>query len=191
MRGKNYRRPKDRPYVRVEYIHGAPQPKITKFVIGNPRGAYTHRVVLISENEVQVRHNALEAARVAANKAIAESLSEDSYLLQVFPYPHIVLRENKMIATAGADRLQEGMRKAFGKPIGRAAVLRPGQPVMQILVREDGVEAAKRALKVAASKLPTTYRISIEEVGARGRARHPGPGGRLRSIAITMFLNLG
>jgi|YelNatPaOPRAMG01_1025707.scaffolds.fasta_scaffold47562_2 large subunit ribosomal protein L10e len=165
MRGKNYRRPKDRPYVRVEYIHGAPQPKITKFVIGNPRGAYTHRVVLISENEVQVRHNALEAARVAANKAIAESLSEDSYLLQVFPYPHIVLRENKMIATAGADRLQEGMRKAFGKPIGRAAVLRPGQPVMQILVREDGVEAAKRALKVAASKLPTTYRISIEEVG--------------------------
>ncbi|MEM2882104.1 MAG: 50S ribosomal protein L16 [Candidatus Bathyarchaeia archaeon] len=171
MRGKNYRRPKNRPYVRAEYIHGAPQPKISKFVIGNPNAAYTHRVVLISENEVQVRHNALEAARVAANKSIAESLSEDSYLLQVFPYPHIVLRENKMIATAGADRLQEGMRKSFGKPIGRAAILRPGQPVMQILVQEGGLEAAKRALKVAASKLPTNYRVLVEELEGAERAQ--------------------
>lgn len=175
MKGKNYRRPKNRPYVRVEYIHGAPQPKISKFVIGNPRAPYTHRVALIAENEVQARHNALEAARVAANKAIAESLSEDSYLLQVLPYPHIVLRENKMIATAGADRLQEGMRKSFGKPIGRAAVLRPGQTVMQILVQEGGIEAAKRALKVAASKLPTPCKVLVEELGGEGGAKAEPP----------------
>jgi large subunit ribosomal protein L10e len=162
VKGKNYRRPKNRPYARVEYIHGAPQPKISKFVIGNPNAPYTHRAVAIAEKEVQVRHNALEAARVAANKVMLESLGEEGYLIQILPYPHIVLRENKMIATAGADRLQEGMRKSFGKPVGRAAVLRAGQPIVQISVQEDGIEHAKRALRVATSKLPTTCRVIVE-----------------------------
>ena len=43
------------------------------------------------------------------------------------------MRENKMIATAGADRLQEGMRKAFGKPIGSRRVVDIGTVVLEHL----------------------------------------------------------
>ena len=62
----------------------------------------------------------LEAARVAANKKLTP-IGETAYFLRVKVYPHVILRENRMIATAGADRLQEGMRKAWGKPMGLAA----------------------------------------------------------------------
>ncbi len=71
-----------------------------------------------------------------------------------------------MIATAGADRLQEGMRRAFGKPTGRAARVENGQSIMIIYVPEDGVETAKKALEVAGTKLPMKTRIVVEEPAA-------------------------
>ena len=76
-------------------------------------------------------------------------------------YPHLVLRENKMIATAGADRLQEGMRRSFGKPVGRAARIKENQPILDICVNEEGLNIAKEALKSSAMKLPTACRIEI------------------------------
>ena len=36
-------------------------------------------------------------------------------------YPHHVLRENKQATGAGADRVSQGMRCAFGKNVGTAA----------------------------------------------------------------------
>lgn len=164
MRGKNYRIPKGQPYAREEYIHGAPQPKISKFVMGNPKGNYQYRASLISQIDAQIRHNALEAARVATNKVLLEKVGDAGYLLRIYPYPHVVLRENKMIATAGADRLQEGMRRAFGKPIGRAARVKANKAIISVYVNEDHLEYAKEALKVGASKLPTPCRIITEKI---------------------------
>ena len=68
-----------------------------------------------------------------------------------------------MMAMAGADRLQDGMRLAFGTPIGRAARVRAGQTVIMIRVNKNGIEHAKEALRRAASKLPLPARIVIEE----------------------------
>lgn len=164
MRGKNYRIPKGQPYSREEYIHGAPQPKISKFTMGSPEGDYQYKASLVSQIDVQIRHNALEAARVAANKVLLEKIGDTGYFLKVYPYPHIVLRENKMIATAGADRLQEGMRRSFGKPIGRAARVKADQPIISIYVNENHLEFAKEALKIGSSKLPTPSRIVTEKV---------------------------
>lgn len=163
MRGSNYRLAKGMPYVRREYIHGAPQPKISKFTVGNPHGDYDTRLALVSRERAQIRHNALEAARVAANKTI-ESLGESNYYLVVRVYPHVVLRENKMIATAGADRLQEGMRRAFGKPVGLAARVDQGTTILELYVKRANLELAKRALKIASSKLPVKTEIEISEL---------------------------
>ena len=69
-----------------------------------------------------------------------------------------------MIFGAHADRLQDGMRKAFGKPIGRAARVKPNQAIMAVYVNEDGVETAKEALKRGGAKLPIPCRIIIEPV---------------------------
>ena len=116
MHGKNYRQIKGMAYTRKQFAPGAPNPKVARFTTGKSRPDYDYLVKLVSDGRVQIRHNALEAARVACNKKLA-LLGEDNYFLVGKCYPHLILRENKMIATAGADRLQEGMRKAFGKPI--------------------------------------------------------------------------
>jgi len=77
-------------------------------------------------------------------------------------YPHVILRENKMIATAGADRLQEGMRRAFGKSTGLAARVRPRQVIYEAYVTDANLDLAKEGFKMAASKIgrPTTIRIT-------------------------------
>ena len=167
MKARNYRRVKGVPYVRMEYIHGAPQSKIMKFTMGELSESHTHRVSLVARKRVQIRHNALEAARIAANRYLQEKLGKN-FFLRMLLLPHVVLRENKMIFGAHADRLQDGMRKAFGKPVGRAARVEPNQPVAEVYVNKNGVEAAKEALKRAGAKLPTPCRIVIEELEKPG-----------------------
>src|SRR3989442_616497 len=125
---------------------------------------FARRVHLVSRENVQIRHNALESARVSANKVLFDKYGETGYRLQLCVYPHIILRENKMIATAGADRLQEGMRRAFGKPTGRAARVHDGQAILIGYVPEDGVDTARKALDTASTKFPMRSRISIEEM---------------------------
>ena len=161
MHGRNYRIPSGMPTVRKDYLPGAPNPKIAKFSIGNAKGDYDYKLQLVAKARCQIRHNALEAARVAANKKLAKSIGEDRYFLQVKVYPHVILRENKMIAGAGADRLQEGMRKAYGKPIGLAARVDDGTVILEVSVYANNVEAAKEALKGAASKLPVKTSIVL------------------------------
>lgn len=160
MHGRNYRTPSGMPLVRKDYAPGAPNPKIAKFSAGNAGGDYDYKLQLVAKARCQIRHNALEAARVAANKKLAK-IGEDRYFLQVKVYPHVILRENKMIATAGADRLQEGMRKAYGKPIGLAARVDDGTVLLEVSVYGNDVEAVKEALKGAASKLPLKTSLVI------------------------------
>jgi large subunit ribosomal protein L10e len=56
------------------------------------------------------------------------------------------------------------MRKSFGKPIGRAARVEPGQTLVEAYVNEDGIDTAKLALKRGEDKLPTTCRIFMEKI---------------------------
>ncbi|MGQ9759512.1 MAG: 50S ribosomal protein L16 [Candidatus Methanomethylicaceae archaeon] len=146
-------------YTRKEYIRGIPGSKIAKFEFGNPKGNFSAKLTLVTLEAGQVRHNALEAARVIVTKHLSFELGETGYYLKVRVYPHHVLRENKMMAFAGADRLQDGMRKSFGKPAGTAARLDVLQPIMDVYVPEDKKEDAKRALKLAMSKIPMPTRI--------------------------------
>ncbi len=163
MKGKNYRVIRGMAYTKKKFIHGSPPPKISKFTMGNTSGNFAYRALLISLNNVQIRHNALEAARIAVNKVLFDKLGEAGYRLKVVVYPHHILRENKMMAFAGADRLQEGMRRSFGKPVGAAARVRTGQALIEVCVNENGTETAKEALQHGASKLPTKCQIMIEE----------------------------
>lgn len=163
MRAKNYREVKGQSYTRKEYVRGSPALKITKFTMGDTKSQFTHQATLIATESAQIRHNALEAARIASNRVLLEKLG-NSYLLKVVPYPHAILRENKMIFGAHADRLQDGMRKAFGKPVGAAARVKPNQPIIEIGVNEIGIEVAKVALKRGQAKLPIPCRIVIEKV---------------------------
>jgi len=150
------------PYTRKEYIPGVPQPKITKFEMGDPKADYDYEVVLSVVEAGQIRHNALEAARVMALKRLSTEAGENNFYLKVKVYPHHVIRENKMMAFAGADRLQDGMRLSFGKPIGTAARVYPGHEIIVVRVKAPHVNIAKEALRIASSKLPLPSRIIVK-----------------------------
>jgi large subunit ribosomal protein L10e len=150
-------------YTRKDFAPGAPNPKVARFTTGKARPDYDHLLQLVSEGRVQVRHNALEAARVATNKKLTP-IGEENYYLKVVTFPHVILRENKMIATAGADRLQEGMRKAFGKPIGLAARVNIGSTILELSISEENLEKAKTALMAASSKLPMKTKIIVKKL---------------------------
>jgi large subunit ribosomal protein L10e len=149
------------PYVRRQYISGKPQIKIARFSSGQAKSNYEYKVELLATAKIQIRHNALEAARLAANKTMAKA-GETTFFSTLKVYPHVILRENKMIATAGADRLQEGMRRAFGKATGLAARIQPGQVIFEAYVTSANLNLAKDGFKVASSKLgcPAVIRIT-------------------------------
>ena len=104
---------------------------------------------------------AIEACRLTANKRVEKVTGETGFSSKLRIYPHVFLRENKMIATAGADRLQEGMRRAFGKAVSLAARVKRGQCIMEMNVNKEHLEVAKKALKNACVKLPGTPLIKV------------------------------
>ena len=152
------------PYTRKEYIHGIPMPKITKFVMGNTKLGAEIKGMLVSLEKGVIRHNALEAARIIAHKYLSKYVGDANYMFVIKVYPHHVLREHKMMAFAGADRLQEGMRRAFGKPIGTAARVDPETVIVEIYGLKQHEEQIKEALRRAASKLPVKCHIDIVQL---------------------------
>lgn len=159
--GRMYREPKGQAYTRKEYMGGIPNPRITQFDLGTVNGEFSVKVRLLAEEACQVRHTALEAARITANRYIAKRAGQQ-YHLKIKPYPHQVLRENKVAVGAGADRISDGMRAAFGSPVGTAARVKPGDVVMFIRTTEANLAHAKTALRKAAYKLPTPCRVVVE-----------------------------
>lgn len=156
-----YRQAKGQAYTRKEYMGGIPNPRIVTFDLGNPDGEFPVTVRLQVEETCQIRHTALEAARIAANRHISKQAGQQ-YHLKILTYPHLVLRENKVAVGAGADRISDGMRGAFGSPVGTAARVRAGQTVMFIRTTEGNVAHAKVALNKAAYKLPSPCRLVVE-----------------------------
>ena len=160
MHGECYRKGNGQPYTRKQYIKGKPQIKIAKFQ-GGQRGDYDFSVQLLMNEKMQITHMAIESTRLAANKTLEKTVGETGYFSKLRVYPHVLLRENKMIAAAGADRLQEGMRRAFGKAVSLAARVKSGQCIMEMEVKKEHLEAAKKALKAACVKLPGTPSIRV------------------------------
>ena len=173
MHGANYRQGSGQPFCRKEYIKGKPQIKIAKFQ-GGKRANYDYCVQLLINEKIQLRHMAIESCRLAANKTLEKTTGESGYYSRLRVYPHNLLRENKMIATAGADRLQEGMRRAWGKAVSLGARVKQGQCIMELYVNEAHLEKAKQALKSACVKLPgtPTIRVVDNKGNYRNRACH-------------------
>ena len=83
--------------------------------------------------------------------------------MRVRAHPYHVTRINKMLSCAGADRLQTGMRHAFGKPNGLVARVRIGQPLISIRTKDDKKEVAIEALRRAKMKFPGRQKIVVSK----------------------------
>jgi len=163
MHASNYRPVRGQAYTRKQYSKGFPPPKIVKFTMGDTKASFDYEARLIALKRAQIRHSSLEAARVATNRVLMDKLVND-YLMLVLPYPHMILRENKMIFGAHADRLQQGMRRSFGKAVGVAARVEPDQTLMIVRVKTSALETAKVSLKRGSAKLPIPCRITVEKI---------------------------
>jgi large subunit ribosomal protein L10e len=84
---------------------------------------------------------------------------KEAFHLRVRVHPFHVLRINKMLSCAGADRLQTGMRGAFGKPQGVCARVQIGQVLMSIRCRDNHAHVAHEALRRAKFKFPGRQKI--------------------------------
>ncbi|KAI2993573.1 hypothetical protein CBS147346_10912 [Aspergillus niger] len=71
-------------------------------------------VHLVSNECEQLSSEALEATRICANKYLMKMAGKEGFHLRVLVHPFHVIRINKMMSCAGADRLQTGMHGAFG-----------------------------------------------------------------------------
>lgn len=158
-----YRRITGQAYTRREYMGGVPASRVNQFDMGNLRADFPVVLTLRVKNRVQVRHTALEAGRIAANKLLSSSAGTANYHLSVRPYPHVVLRENKLATGAGADRVSSGMRRAFGKNVGTAARMERNQAILTVRVIPEKATVAKEALWKASMKFPTPCYIDVEK----------------------------
>lgn len=160
----------EHPYTRKskyrskDYIRASPNCKISRHVMGDKSGTFQYRILLTSKEDLQIRDNAIEAARQVVIRRLEKTMGKGGYQFRVRVYPHHFLRENPLASGAGADRMSTGMAAAFGKVIGIAARVFEGQPVFEVLVNKDGLVKAKAALSLARSKLPCSCSMIVEDV---------------------------
>merc|ERR1719482_1549334 len=112
-----------------------------------PCDEFPTAVHMVSDELQQLGSECLEAARIAANKYMITEAGKDFFHIRVRPHPFHVLRINKMLSCAGADRLQTGMRGAWGKSYGTAARTHIGQVLMSIRTKEEKCEIAIEACR--------------------------------------------
>ncbi|MCE8423533.1 MAG: 50S ribosomal protein L16, partial [Candidatus Methanoperedens sp.] len=76
-----YRNISQRSYTRREYMGGVPGSKLVTYDMGNLRDEFPVEVSLIAKEACQIRHSALESARIAANRILLEEIGLTNYHL--------------------------------------------------------------------------------------------------------------
>merc|ERR1712115_524496 len=90
-----YRYCKNKPYPKSRFNRGVPDAKIRIFDLGNKKAdvmAFPVHIVMVSDELEQVGSEALEAARISANKYMAKMCGKESFAKHAFES----LRRSKM-----------------------------------------------------------------------------------------------
>jgi large subunit ribosomal protein L10e len=186
-----YRYCKNKPYPKSRFCRGVPDPKIQIYDVGRkaaPTDDFPLCVHLVSGEYEQVSSEALEAGRIVVNKYMSKHAGKDTFHLKVRAHPFHVLRINKMLSCAGADRLQTGMRQAYGKPTGTVARVDIGQILFSVRSRDNLEKHVIEALRRAKYKFPGRQHIIVssswgfthftraeyEQLRSEGRLIHRG-----------------
>ncbi|MBU2638307.1 MAG: 50S ribosomal protein L16 [Nanoarchaeota archaeon] len=149
-------------YKRKAFIKAVPAIKIARFDLGDSKRDYDLKLDLVSMENLQIRHNSLESARQVLSRKL--DAMNRPYHLKVRVYPHHAIRENKMITGAGADRMQTGMQRSFGRIIGSAAQVKKGAPIFSVYVAAAEKNAVTTVMKAATYKLPCRCRVETHVI---------------------------
>ncbi len=146
---------------RKSFIKAMPHADLHQYRMGAKKPDFDLILSLRSEEAVILRDNAIESARQSMNKHLEKTMP-GAFYFHVRVYPHHIIRENKMIAGAGADRLQKGMRRAFGRPTDRAARLKAGSMLFTIHSYKANEAHMKKAMERGVRKLSGKFRVVAE-----------------------------
>ena len=152
-----YRYQKNKPYPKSRFNRGVPDPKLRIYDNGAKKARHDQFpscVHLVCYEKEQLTSEALEAARIACNKYMVKYCGKMGFHLRMRAHPYHVVRINKMLSCAGADRLQQGMRGAFGKALCKSARVNIGSILMSVRTTEENTKHAAESLRRAKFKFP-------------------------------------
>jgi len=153
-----------KPFPKSRYNRGVPDARIRIYDAGKKRAdveEFPFCVHLVSLEKEQISSEAMEAARVAANKYLIKKCGKEGFHLRCRVHPWHVIRINKMLSCAGADRLQTGMRNAFGKPTGKVARVKINQILYSVRLAEKNVPHAVEAFRRGKFKFPGRQKVVV------------------------------
>ena len=161
-----YRYYSGKPYIKSRYCRGVPDAKLRIYDLGKKKAhvdEFPACVHLISLEREQLSSESLEAARICANKYITKTAGKDGFHMRMRVHPWHVIRINKMLSCAGADRLQTGMRGAYGKPTGTVARVDIDQILISIRCKEANVANAVEALSRSRYKFSGRQKVIVSQ----------------------------
>lgn len=170
--GRCYRYITSKPYIKSRYCRAVPDAKIRIYDLGRKRAGvedFPCCVHLVSLERQNYSSEALEAARICANKYLSKVAGKDGFHMRVRTHAYNVLRINKMLSCAGADRLQTGMRGAFGKPTGMTARVDVGAIIFSVRTKDANRQHVVEAFRRAKMKFPGHQAVFVSsKVGFTG-----------------------
>merc|ERR1712159_564184 len=159
-----YRYQKNKPYPKSRFNRGVPDPKL-RFYDGGAKkfnwDKFPACVHLVCGEKQQITSEALEAARIAGNKYMQVNCGKESFHIRIRVHPWHVVRINKMLSCAGADRLQTGMRHAYGKALLKAARVSIGQIMYSVRSKKGNEKNVIEALRRSKFKFAGRQHIVI------------------------------
>jgi large subunit ribosomal protein L10e len=147
-----------------EYARGGAQSKIVRYWGGAkeiPWEKFEIVVGLKVDSQIQISSNTLEAVRITINSILQKKLGRQNYRLNIRPKPFQKIRENRMLAFAGADRVQSGMRNSFGRSTGVCARVRAGQIIAEVGTSLKSLPLVRDRFRVSSMKIGSTCQIVV------------------------------
>ena len=147
-----------------EYARGGAQSKIDRFWGGNKKINWKDWDIVLGlkvDDQIQVSSNALEALRVSINSILQRDLGRSNYRLRIRPKPFQKIRENRMLAFAGADRVQSGMRNSFGRTMGVCARIQAGQIICDVGTHINNLDLVRERLRIGSMKIPCSCQTVV------------------------------
>merc|ERR1712021_287704 len=94
-------------------------------------------------------------------KYMSVNVGKEHFHMRTRVHPWHVVRINKMLSCAGADRLQQGMRGAFGKPYIKTARVSIDQVLMSIRTKPQYVKFAQEAMNRSRFKFAGRQKVFV------------------------------
>jgi len=147
-----------------EYARGGTQSKIVRYWGGEKEIPWEDWDIVLGmkcSKQVQLSSNTLEAIRISVNSSLGKVLGKTGFRFSMRSKPFQKYRENRMLAFAGADRVQSGMRNSFGRATGVCARVKGGSIICDVGTHLRNLDLVRDRLRIAGMKVPCTCNVVL------------------------------